>query len=159
MKIDRVYSVIYIYNLISAGRNLARKEKKTNGRCKYICVEHFRLLFSGPSTWCFPGMTRSVNYISDMPLFSLLNLSKTLYRVIIILKSTSLYSFFHSVLDLLVYGVEFSSLQTSSYRDLIQKERTHHYNVEYSWKYVDTIEEFKFVHMLEKFPLFPFWKF
>ena len=104
-------------------------------------------------------MTRSVNYISDMPLFSLLNLSKTLYRVIIILKSTSLYSFFHSVLDLLVYGVEFSSLQTSSYRDLIQKERTHHYNLAYSWKYADTIEEFKFVHMLKKFPLFPFWIF
>ena len=34
MKIDRVYSVIYIYNPISAGRNLANKEKKTNGRCK-----------------------------------------------------------------------------------------------------------------------------
>ena len=32
--IDRVYSVIYIYNPISAGRNLAHKEKKTNGRCK-----------------------------------------------------------------------------------------------------------------------------
>ena len=34
MKIDQVYSVIYIYNPISAGRNLAHKEKKTNGRCK-----------------------------------------------------------------------------------------------------------------------------
>ena len=33
-KIDRVYSVIYIHNLISAGRNLAHKKKKTNGRCK-----------------------------------------------------------------------------------------------------------------------------
>ena len=32
--LDQVYSVIYIYNLISAGRNLAHKEKKTNGRCK-----------------------------------------------------------------------------------------------------------------------------
>ena len=30
IKIDRVYSVIYIYNPISAGQNLAHKEKKTN---------------------------------------------------------------------------------------------------------------------------------
>ena len=28
MKIDRVYSVIYIYNPISAGRNLAHKKKR-----------------------------------------------------------------------------------------------------------------------------------